>query len=130
VYDRNHHRRQITDAERQYWRDKFNRMTNGTTGTTGTTGVRTSSITPRENWSGFRRIQTRSATSTNAVTPRQSWGDYNRSRARSSVTTSSTDNSDRSRSWRHSSSSSAATTSSSSDDNSSDRGRGHRRNRD
>jgi len=103
VYDRNHHRRQITDAERQYWRDKFNRMTNGTN---STTGVRTSSMTPRENWSGFKRIRTRSVDSTSSSTTsrgsdRGYWRHGGNSSSSSQSSSSSNDSSSRSNDfWR------------------------------
>src|SRR5215213_1077074 len=88
VYDRDRHRRQITDAERQYWRDKFDRIRTGaTTGTTATA----SSITPRENWSGFKRVRTRSVDGTASSTSRGS--ERNRWTRQSSTSSSSSDRS-------------------------------------
>lgn len=60
VYDRNRHKRRITDAERQYWREKFDRYRSRST---SGTAVTTSSIAPRENWSGFKRERVRSSAS-------------------------------------------------------------------
>ena len=61
VYDRHHHRHQWTDAQRQYWRDKFARYHSGSATTTTSTNVRP--VTPQENWSGFNRMRTRSVDS-------------------------------------------------------------------
>lgn len=84
VYDRHHHRRQITDAERQYWRDKFSRY-HSTSGTT----VTTSSMAPRENWTGFNRVRTRSLDTTNSgTTDRSNRGSWRRP---STTTTSNSD---------------------------------------
>lgn len=84
VYDRDRHRRVMTDAQRQYWRDKFARYHSGSATTTATTNVRT--VTPRENWSGFDRIRTRgsdsNSSSTNNSNRGHAWG-------RQSTTTSS-----------------------------------------
>lgn len=51
VYDSSRNRRVMTDAERQYWKDKFARYRSGTTTTTATT----TQVVPQENWSGFKR---------------------------------------------------------------------------
>jgi hypothetical protein len=93
VYDRDRRRRQITDAERQYWREKFNRIRSGTTTTSGTK-VTTSSIAPRENWSGFRRDRTRSTDRTSSSSSRSA----ERSRSTRSADTSSSSRSEKSRS--------------------------------
>lgn len=107
VYDRDRHRRQITDAERQYWRNKFHHS--GTTTTTGTTtATTTTSVAPRENWSGFNRI--RGSVDTN--------GRWNRASATTSSDTT-TRGSERSR-WNRSS---ATTTSSDTTTTRSDNGR-------
>ncbi|HEX6740350.1 MAG TPA: hypothetical protein VF079_00955 [Sphingomicrobium sp.] len=95
VYDGNHHRRQITDAERQYWRDKFARYRSGST--SGTT-VTTSSITPRENWSGFKRVRTRTVDTSNSNDNRGSdrgfWRRGSSSQSSSQSSTSSSNSSD------------------------------------
>lgn len=49
VYDPNRRRRVMTDAERQYWKDKFARYRAGTSSTA------TTRVVPQENWSGFKR---------------------------------------------------------------------------
>ncbi|HEY6661496.1 MAG TPA: hypothetical protein VIZ66_01100 [Sphingomicrobium sp.] len=94
VYDRTHHRRQITDAERQYWRDKFSRYRTGSTSGT----VTTSSIAPRENWSGFKRVRTRTVDTTNSSSSsrgseRSRWNRPSSSQS-SSSSSSSTSSSD------------------------------------
>jgi hypothetical protein len=58
VYDSDRHRRVMTDAERQHWREVFSRLS-GKSGTTATT----TRVVQRENWSGFNRVRTRSSDS-------------------------------------------------------------------
>jgi len=88
VYDRDRHHRQITDAERQYWRDKFHHSGSTTTTATATP----TAVAPRENWSGFNRIRTRSVDSGSSSTTSSSnrghaWG-------RQSTTTTTTSGGD------------------------------------
>ena len=93
VYDRDRHRRQITDAERQYWRQKFDRMRSGTTsGTTATT----SSIAPRENWSGFKRVRVRSSDSDRSSRFDRGYSRSGSSSSRSSSSSSSSSSNSRS----------------------------------
>jgi hypothetical protein len=91
VYDRDRHRRVMTDEQRRYWREMFARMYNGTT-TTATTTTATRSITPRENWSGFNRPRDRTSVSTTTSTPRN-W-DRGRWQNRSSATTTTSSDND------------------------------------
>ena len=98
VYDRDRRRRQLTDAERQYWREKFDRIRSGTTTTSGAK-VTTSSIAPRENWSGFNRVRGRSAdTRTSSSASRGSERSRWSRPADTSSTTSSSSRSEKSRS--------------------------------
>jgi hypothetical protein len=53
----------LTDAQRRYWQDRRNRWQSGTKVTS------TTSVAPRENWSGFSRNRTR-VDSNNVVTTR------------------------------------------------------------
>lgn len=76
VYDRDRNRRVMTDAERQYWRQRVaqavanNIREKDGVSTTGTTTVRTQSVRP--NWSGFNtRRDTAAASRQTARTERQ-----------------------------------------------------------
>ena len=99
VYDRHHHRRQWSDAERQYWRNRFAHAGTGTT--TTSTGATNVNVAPRENWSGFNRVRTRGVDTTGTSTTRSSdrgrwWG-----RSSGATTSTSTDTTTRpSEGWR------------------------------
>ena len=86
VYDRDRHRREMTDDERRHWREVMGRLHNGSTTAT------TTSVAPRENWSGFYRGRQRGSDSAGASP------NWNRGRWSRETTTSSTSTTDTTRS--------------------------------
>jgi hypothetical protein len=98
VYDRDRHRRVMTDEDRRHWREVFQRA-HGSQTTTATARV-----APSENWSGFNRRQ-RGWDSTNVSngSSRGHWSRDNSSTTRSTEGTTTTRSNDgwRGRGHRH-----------------------------
>lgn len=95
VYDSYRRRHTWNDSQQRYWRDRVNRWNDRTRTTRSTTTVRT--VSPRENWTGFNRVRTRSS-----ETARSSNDDSTRSRHWGRSSSSSSSRSDDTRSTRSS----------------------------
>jgi hypothetical protein len=87
VYDRHRNRHRWNDDQRHHWSDR-NGQWRGHSGSTGTT---TTSVAPRENWSGFNRTHNSSGTRTTRTYSRSDDGTSTRGswRQRSSESRSS-----------------------------------------
>jgi len=62
VYDRDKNRRPMTDAERAYWNERIKERMRERRGLNGTTSTSTAAV--KENWTGFDRPATTTATGT------------------------------------------------------------------